>query len=285
MSKWKSAIQEQLLSNSESWSHKKSFASHRAQITALAVADGPHESICILGAGNCSDLDLDQVAVVFGEVHLVDIDGAALERAKSSVSKHLAPRIKLHPHTDLSGLETKLERWGRMQVTPEEMMEYPEDLARDLRLRLGSSFDRVLSVCLLSQLHLVTRRVLSEQHPLTAAVTFCLNLAHLRTLLALTRPDGLAFLVTDVSSNEIAPMDEEEWTEPLLYLDVLLKRFDVFQAVDPRVLAAVATDDPVLGEHARLSEPQAAWVWQNGPERRFLVYAATLTPSGLSESA
>jgi len=279
MPTWKSAVLEQQRSNEESWNHRKSFASHRARLTAMALGESPHGRICILGAGNCADLDLEEVAKSYEEVHLVDIDGAALGRALSACPAELAQRIQVHPGVDLSGLEENLDRWGRMQVTPEELMAYPAETAKRIRLLLGRTFDRVLSACLLSQLHLLTRRVLSEQHPLFSAVTFCLNLAHLRTLLELTHPQGRALLATDVTSNEIVSLSDEDCKHPLEYLGVVLSQQDVFQAVDPRVLAAILADDPLLAGCAQISAPHDAWLWQNGPDRRFLVYAATLTPN------
>ena len=56
------------------------YASHRQAIERLIVSalQSHRGRICVLGAGNCNDLDLEWLATVFSEVHLVDIDPAAL---------------------------------------------------------------------------------------------------------------------------------------------------------------------------------------------------------------
>jgi hypothetical protein len=44
----------------------------------------------------------------------------------------------------------------------------------------------------------------------------------------------------------------------------------------PEPLSRVVREDPVLARFTTLSEPLEAWLWQAGPERRFLVYALEL---------
>ena len=39
------------------------------------------DRLCVLGAGNCNDLDLNQLLQVYDEIHLVDLDQSALEYA------------------------------------------------------------------------------------------------------------------------------------------------------------------------------------------------------------
>ena len=54
------------------------YASHRGEIEKLIVPDSRGRRICVLGAGNCNDLDLKWLSEVYGEVHLVDLDRTAL---------------------------------------------------------------------------------------------------------------------------------------------------------------------------------------------------------------
>ena len=60
-------------STRDHWPH---FASHRDWIERLLVADGLGGGgrLCVLGAGNCNDLDLPALAEAFDEIHLVDLD-------------------------------------------------------------------------------------------------------------------------------------------------------------------------------------------------------------------
>jgi hypothetical protein len=48
---------------------------------------------------------------------------------------------------------------------------------------------------------------------------------------------------------------------------------------DPRRIAWTAEIDPMLRRAVRASAPVDAWLWQNGPERVFLVYAMELSRS------
>lgn len=233
----------------------------------------------MLGAGNCSDLDLKQLTHDYGEVHLVDLDRAALQRALEPLSGRDKGRVRCHDGVDLSGLARRIERWAALQATPNELIDYPSQTAENLKRRLGGPFDCVISTCLLSQMHLEVRRVLTDGHPLFSAATFCLNLAHLRTLQELIGHQGTAFLVCDVASNDIAPLERSPLLErPLHLLEELLAHDQVFRAVDPRLLRTIAHDDPTLSSSVVINEPEAAWLWNSGPRRRFLVVALRLSP-------
>ena len=48
----------------------------------------------MLGAGNANDLDLEQLARRFDEVHLVDIDAAALARATGRQTPGVRARLR-----------------------------------------------------------------------------------------------------------------------------------------------------------------------------------------------
>jgi hypothetical protein len=44
----------------------------------------------------------------------------------------------------------------------------------------------------------------------------------------------------------------------------------------PGLFHLLAHQDPLLRRDATLNAPVAAWLWQNGPATRFLVYAMAL---------
>ena len=96
------------------------YRKHREQLTrtidgvGAAVGAGPPPGgrLCLLGAGNCNDVLLDQLAQRFGTIHLVDIDGAALDRARARQSPEVRNRLVLHPGVDLTGLLGQLDAWG-----------------------------------------------------------------------------------------------------------------------------------------------------------------------------
>src|SRR5215216_699886 len=71
-----------------------SYREHREQTTRLALesAKPGASTLCVLGAGNCLDLDLPRLSERFSEVHLVDIDRSALAGALSRQAPEVQAR-------------------------------------------------------------------------------------------------------------------------------------------------------------------------------------------------
>ena len=68
----------------------------------------------MLGAGKCNDLDLGALAGVFDEIHLVDLDRAALASAVSREPPDVRARLVPHAGVDLGLLTNKrAEKWRR----------------------------------------------------------------------------------------------------------------------------------------------------------------------------
>ena len=90
------------------------YQGHRQQVTAaiLALAPASGGRLCLLGAGNANDLDLEQLAGRFEEVHLVDIDAAALARASGRQTPAVRARLRSHAPVDVSGLYQQLATWN-----------------------------------------------------------------------------------------------------------------------------------------------------------------------------
>lgn len=274
-----SEVELQLLANKNSLPFYQDFESHRRKLSELLLSRGDTGSLCVLGAGNCFDLELEALCQHFDEVHLVDIDRQALERAAKRLAPAERERLRLHAPVDLSGCNQDLTKFRDFQVTPEHLMVLPTNVSQELSKQLGGPFDLVVSACILSQMHLTARRVLGTQHPLFDAVNLVLTLTHLRTLLRLTRPGGRAWLVTDASSDEIAPLGELETQASLLGP---LQQFEqqnlLFHTVAPSMVLSIAAQDPTLRKQSVLSPPADVWLWRNGPRRTFLVYACELLP-------
>src|SRR5215207_5852340 len=185
MSRVDEEFAEQHASNSSGVPHFADFRGHREQLTALIRKTKPlgqGERLCVLGAGNAYDLELEQLLLSFSEVHLVDIDPAAVARARARVEPGARARLFVHAPLDLSGTFQDLERWGRMEVTPQELMVAPSVGAKRIAAALPAPFDLVVSSCLLTQLQLTLLHVLGERHQLFVALRELLTLTHLRTL-------------------------------------------------------------------------------------------------------
>jgi hypothetical protein len=231
----------------------------------------------VLGAGNCFDLDLAALAECYSSVHLVDIDAQALDRTFARQDRATQDRLVLHEGLDLSGLLDRIDRWSRFQVTPEELMGHAQATAARLSEQLGGPFDVVLSACMLSQMQLSVLNVLTEQHRLFEAVRGTLNLTHFRTLAALTGPTGRALFATDVSSGAPHAFDTSTLdTDCVALVRELSKSGQTFDFADPKRLAELLNDDPVLSRAFQPFDVSEAWPWSNGPETTFLVYASEL---------
>lgn len=270
-------LAEQLAANRSSATLRDDFKGHRARLTELCARNvplGSELSLCVLGAGNTNDLELDELATRYRSIVLVDLDADALERASSRVSAATRARLVCRAPVDVSGLLGRLERWASLAVTAEELAGHAEAAAAELRSRLGGPFDVVLSACLLTQMQLGLLTVLGDRHPFFPAAKFTLTLSHLRTLCALTVPGGRLLLASDLTSDDIAPGILHC---PSAELPALVERLvadgSVFEVANPRLLREIASDNPVLDAEVELSPALSAWLWRNGATRTFLVYA------------
>lgn len=220
------------------------FAAHRARLMELVGPGGVGERLLVLGVGNGSDLDLPLLTQRFREVHLVDLDGAALERAKGRQPPDVQARLVLHPDVDLSGLLGHLDAWGDAFPEQQVLGATAVAAARGLVAKLGT-FDVTLSTCVLSQLGLPFRRSWVAPASTWANLSAALCAIHLATVAGCTSRRGiLAF--------DVQQQDGGMTPDPELLLG---------QLRSPGLAALVASPT--------LSEP---WQWNLGDVEQ-LVYA------------
>jgi hypothetical protein len=273
-------VDEQREANQSTLAWFAEYREHRERMTRLVVdgvAANSTRRVCVLGAGNAYDLDLATLSAHFTEVHLVDIDREALEGAKARQPEDIANKLVLHAPIDLTGFLGKLEAWGRMEVTEQEMLAHPAGTARGLAARIGT-FDLVVSACAITQMQLSVLTSLGDGHRLFDAVRHTLALTHLHTLFELTVPGGRALLVTDVLSNQSYRYLDKLGADAnfMQILTDVIAAEKVIYVARPGLFHLLFRQDPVLQKAAKLSPPIAAWLWRNGPESRFLVYAMAL---------
>jgi hypothetical protein len=280
-------IDEQQRANESTRALFASYREHREQTTRLAleaaelVAPRPpgleaSGSLCVLGAGNCLDVDLARLSERFAAVHLVDIDRAAVEGAVARQTTETRARLVVHAPLDISGLLDKLERWGRLQTTEAELLGHHRRTAEALAARVGTH-DVVVSACCITQMQLSVLRALGQGHQLFDAARHVLAVTHLHTLFELTKRGGRALLVTDVLSSErYAPLAElPSDSSGLGVLTDVMAAEQMIYIARPGLFHLLQREDPLLRAESALSAPLAAWPWQNGPER-FLVYGMAL---------
>jgi hypothetical protein len=278
MSDLERALEQQRAANRSGLEHYESFASHRRALTELTERRARSGArLCVLGAGNAFDLDLTRLLASYAELHLVDIDEHAVAGARERVALADRARVLLHAPIELSGMFERLPAWSAGGVEPSDVMALPAAAARSISGSLPGPFEVVLSACLLTQLQLSLLRLLSDRHPLFGALREFLTLTHLRTLAALTAPGGAALLATDLCEAAVFPpgRPSTEQDLPALMSELLAAR-TVIHASHPELLELTLNDDPVLKRTFGPSQRSAPWLWHNGPDRTFLVYALEL---------
>jgi hypothetical protein len=130
---------------------------------------------------------------------------------------------------------------------------------------------------MLTQMHWAVLNVLSSAHRLFPAVTEILTLTHLRSIASLTAPGGRGLLVTDVVSNQTCRLEPcADGGDLRRLLQEIVEEERAIEVASPLRLSCIAEVDPVLERTAVLSEPIDVWLWENGPELVFLVYAMEL---------
>ncbi len=278
MAKW--LVDELCKNNASTRALADDYLKHRTQTTRLVLdtaGPGSGGSLCLLGAGNCLDLDLPTLAARFSEVHLVDVDRKAVEGAVSKQPREVRTRLVVHAPVDLSGMLDRLERWARFEVTEAELLDHHRRVALGLAKQLGT-FDLVLSGSFITQMQLSVLQALGDQHRFFDAIRHVLAATHLHTLYELTKPGGQALLVTDVLSNQSYPeLDQVPSDANMLgVLKQVMADERMFYIARPGLFHLLQRQDPLLAKSTTLSAPLAAWLWQNGPGLRFLVYGMTL---------
>jgi hypothetical protein len=244
--------------------HQRNWAlyeGHRLRLTRLLAAVQRGQGLCVLGAGNCDDLDLPRLVLEFGEVHLVDLDGEALERGLARVPASLRARIATHAGVDLTGLLGSVERWGDDFPDERGFRERAPAAVAALAAGVGRTFDVVLSDCVASQLCVPFYRLLAARWPEWAALMQAVARVHVATMAALLRPEGTGVLVGDVpltlGPGERGPAAAPSWDTLDAEVQARLRE-GVALLRRPDYLVDLVAGTPAL-EGPKVTEP---WRWE-----------------------
>ena len=231
------------------------FRRHRNQVMDLLGAESRRQGrVAILGAGNCNDLDLRQLASGCGEVHLFDLDREAMEQALRRQGIPEDSNIRLRDDLELSGLG------GPELNTP----------AKD--------FDLVVSTCVVSQL----LETVSRLHPPGSRrdrTMLRVRNAHVRLLADLIAPGGTGIVVTDMAeaaSDPVAAEPNEAASSPE---SEQMERY--FPGLGPQGLEDALRAVPHAAESLRGVKQVDPWTWQLDAVRRYLVHAVRFSRSAV----
>ncbi|TWT31428.1 class I SAM-dependent methyltransferase [Blastopirellula retiformator] len=168
--------------NLDSAGEWKRYAEHRRHCTRLILDAAPVKPtrLCLLGAGNCNDVELTALAKKFAEIHLVDFD-------KEAVTKGLKRQF--------SGLQGKI------------MIHAPVDLdAEDAISQLSAigKFDVVASLCVLSQIiDAIPEQQKNKEEGLP--LIHQIRTRHFDLLTSLAGPQGSVVIANEAVSSDTEP--------------------------------------------------------------------------------
>ena len=162
---------------------------------------GQANRICLLGAGNCNDVDLRVLAGRCAEILLVDLDAEAMARGVAHQGLAEDSTVTCLSGVDLTGLFTRLESLPPGSAPVEQLVRAAE-LHSPPELKGG--FHVVASLCLLSQLvDAVLQRIPNQQ--IAIDLIQVVRQRHLQLLLSQCTQGGSAILFTEIVSSDTAP--------------------------------------------------------------------------------
>jgi hypothetical protein len=230
------------LGSAEMWSV---YAGHRRSVTdlmlSLRAAGKKNSRLVVLGAGNCNDLELEQLFAAFTEIHLVDIDHEALadgvQRQQAPVGNHLV----LHGGVDIMNLP---------QQTADRLAEA----------------DVVVSTTILTQLIDFSVQAGRDSPDQLLAIRD----AHLHLVAGLLAPGGFGVIISDVvSSDTCLPLSSREVDLDSLLIETV-NSGNFFTGTNP--FAIKERIAAVLGYPPRSIGVKLPWKWDIG-RRSYLVCA------------
>ncbi|MDX2018677.1 MAG: hypothetical protein SF187_00445 [Deltaproteobacteria bacterium] len=266
--------------NAAGRAHWDLYSEHRAQVTRLIVSRSAavkDARVALLGAGNCNDVDLQQILPHVAQVHLVDIDMQAINGARARLNETQRAQVKLHAPVDLSGLLATWQQARPLLPAFAEVDAWAAQGATSVAAAVPEFFDLVVSCCVLTQMSWGLRQSLGPDHPLQMQAREALVAAHLRSLAALA-PTGKALLVSDMISTEYHPLDDlPAGTNLQALMDRLVAEQNFYQGANPPLVRRLLRRDPWLAPRVKQQTWLPPWLWHGPQDRTYLVYALELT--------
>jgi len=265
-------VTRQLRLNRETLDNWRLYRSHREAVADL-ICQPPQpasERLCILGAGNCNDLDLARFTGRFAQVDLVDLDREAMAKGVQRQSPPAPGSISLHGGVDLTGILKTLATWERYRPGRESIAHCIREAHAFAGLPFPGRFEVAASMCLLSQIIDSIVSVTGSQ-AVPEELVETLRQRHLRLLAELLVPGGVGFLFTDFAL-------ERGSSRPARGTSPEPESFEgtsgnAFLGVSPQELCALASNSAVLRTQVGKAQVTPSWLWRQNPRRTLRVCA------------
>ncbi len=243
----------------------QTFAPHRARVMD-ALLERPGGRLLVLGAGNCNDLDLPVLLDNFSEVHLADLDAAAVHDGVARQGP-FSSAVRVHDSIDVTGIVRHLDAYWERKPD-EAAIEAAQEAAAVASLPLlGGPFDVIVSACVLTQLIDSVVHSCGRENPSARRLVDAVRDRHAGLLLDLAVPGGRAILVTDMLSTardpQLGGVEDRALGE---FFELCAREDRCFAGTNPAQIEAL------LGPRASVIRRTAPWTWQIGP-LGLLVYA------------
>ncbi len=258
-----------------------SYTGHREHVMNLLVNPSrPRGSLCIVGAGNCNDIDLPRLLQHHDHISLVDIDP---ESVMAGVERQIGlanPRIWISESVDITGVLDHVQRIPSAEAV-EERRHWFAELAslRAVEPRLDSPFaqyDHLASLCVLSQVIDTLAAMLGEFDAAFVTEVMGTRREHFEWIAGLVKPAGTATVVVDFVSTATFPhlmsIPEPELAREL-HAQITAQNF--FTGLNPFAIEVLLKTDKTLSglfHNVRLARP---WRWDMGA-KQFAVAALTM---------
>jgi len=246
------------------------YASHRKILTHLLGVGGTGMRLCVLGAGNCNDLDLEALSAWYSEITLVDLDLEAVTQAVERQPATVRRLLRVRAPVEFGAFEQAISSSHGGGADPQA-------LAAMVAEEIGErEFDAVCSACVLSQLiDALAQRFRSEPERCLSLVQLTRSI-HLHLIVQLLRAGGRGLLVSDLVSSDTAPV---LLSAPASGLSQLMSKFiaekNFFTGLNPFAITAVLKSDAQLAPRVARVVLHAPWRWQLAARRVYLTFACS----------
>ena len=264
-------VARQLRLNRETLDFWRLYRSHREAVADL-ISRTPQPasaSLCILGAGNCNDLDLARFTGRFAQIDLVDLDREAMAAGVQRQSPPAPGRISLHGGVDLTGILKTLATWERHRPSRESINHSIREARGFAGLPFLGRFEVAASICLLSQ---IIESIVSVTGPgaVPLELVRTLQQRHLRLLAELLLPGAVGYLVTDFALEQGGARQPQPASPPG---SARASPGGDFLGTSPEELCALASNDPILRTQLCQARVSPSWLWRQNPHRTLRVCA------------
>ena len=257
----------------------QTYEQHRQktmELVSLAAAElsGVVErTISVLGAGNCMDLDLQQLATLFHKVTLLDLDREAVESAVNVAESLQTSRVQILAPVDLASPLATITA-GSLSGA-DSIAQLCQQLANPLTVLPVAPADVVVSTCVLSQILSGLTQSVTDNHPQFLSLIQAVRRGHLVRMLQLLKSGGRGILISDLVSSETTPAlaSINDAGLPKLLAQALATG-NFFSGLHPGVMLQDLGTSPDIAPYVESPIMTAPWRWKMGT-RIYAVYAIT----------